>query len=329
MPDHELPLSAAGLVVDVEPDANPWTSIAIEPTDRRFTFAVISDRTGGARPGVFERGLACADLLAPSFAIQLGDLIEGYTEDDAVLGDQWAHMDQMLSKLKTPLFHVAGNHDVSNPVMEKVWAQRYGRRYYHFRFNDVLFCVFDTQDPVFDLATTTRLEQGEGGGHDVDALHQLLMKDPVTARRLVGDALDWEGTQPANITTEQLDYFRSALAANADARWTIVCMHMPIWQGEHPAWAAIAEMLGERKYTALAGHVHNYKNVEINGRDHIRLGPTGGLWVLDAPAGNFDQVMFVTMTETGPVVANVLLDGVRDDKGLPVHAVATALVPIG
>ena len=33
--------------------------------------------------------------------------------------------------------------------------------------------------------------------------------------------------------------------------------------------------------------------------------------------GEFDHIMWVTMTEEGPVVANPLLDGILDDDPMP------------
>ncbi|HEY5845243.1 MAG TPA: hypothetical protein VIT42_00485, partial [Microlunatus sp.] len=65
-----------------------------------------------------------------------------------------------------------------------------------------------------------------------------------------------------------------------------------------------------------------------DGRSHIRLGPTGGLWVLGGPEGNFDHVTQVTLTHDGPVLANILLEGVRDIDGQPLSPVATRSVPI-
>jgi hypothetical protein len=48
--------------------------------------------------------------------------------------------------------------------------------------------------------------------------------------------------------------------------------------------------------------------------DYIRLSTTGGAWVLDPP-GNFDHIVWVTMTDKGPVVVNVTLDGIFDKTG--------------
>jgi hypothetical protein len=61
--------------------------------------------------------------------------------------------------------------------------------------------------------------------------------------------------------------------------------------------------------------VHNYQRRVINDREHIRLGPTGGLWVKSGDDGNFDHVMLVTVTAEGPVIANVVLDAVLGAEG--------------
>ena len=282
------------------------------------SFVLISDRTGGARPGVFERGLATTDLLAPSFAIQLGDLIEGYSHDLAEIERQWSEIDRMFAEIRTPTFYVPGNHDVANPLQQKVWQERYGPTYSHFRRGDALFCLLDTQDPPADYAEPTVM----------DDLDHASGWTPRRARIEVEQQQDWNDTQPATVGDEQLDYWEDVLRDHRDARWSFVCMHMPLWQGRHPAWVRLRRMLGERPYSAFAGHVHNYRHSPIDGRSHIRLGPTGGLWVLGGPEGNFDHVTQVTLTDDGPVLANILLEGVRDIDGQPLSPVATRSVPI-
>jgi hypothetical protein len=102
-----------------------------------------------------------------------------------------------------------------------------------------------------------------------------------------------------------------------------------MWQGgHHPGWERLRRALGDRPYTAFAGHVHNYQRRTQDGRDHIRLGPTGGLWVLGGPEGNFDHVTLVTMSDTEPVITNITLNGFRDADGQPVLPVTLATVPV-
>ena len=57
---------------------------------------------------------------------------------------------------------------------------------------------------------------------------------------------------------------------------------------------------GARPYSALAGHVHNYKATHEGANQHIWLGPTGGLSVLEESQGNFHHVTQVTVTKNGP-----------------------------
>jgi 3',5'-cyclic AMP phosphodiesterase CpdA len=309
-------------------DATPWINLDLAPdTTQQFTFAVLSDRTGLARPGVFERAVQVTNLLRPDFVIQVGDQIEGYTDDPAELEAQWKEFDAITDELAVPYFRVPGNHDVSNDLMKAEWLRRHGALHYAFRYRDVLFVVLDTQDPP-QLITDF---QDDGGAAAFAQYQELLGKDPAElmrlldtdrelAQRFIEASIDWEGRMPANFSEAQIEWARATIAANADVRWTFVLMHMPAWQVDaagnpHPEFARIVDAFGDRPYTALCGHVHNYQRRVINDREHIRLGPTGGLWVKSGDDGNFDHVMLVTVTAGGPVIANVVLDAVLGAEG--------------
>src|SRR5579863_6918860 len=60
---------------------NPWTNLGFNNQQRNFQFAIITDRTGGHRPGVFAAAVQKINLMQPEFVISVGDLIEGYSED--------------------------------------------------------------------------------------------------------------------------------------------------------------------------------------------------------------------------------------------------------
>jgi len=295
----------------------PYSGPASPPgPDDRFTFALISDRTGAARPGVFERGIAALNLLAPVFAIQVGDLIEGYTEDPAVLDAEWAEVDAILAPLRMPLFHVPGNHDVANPVMRERWLARFGALHYHFRYRDTLFLVLDTQDPEQPMPP-----------EDAALLRERLAAadgDPELIRQAYEASVDWEGMPAAaGLSEPQLAYAEQVLREHTDVRWTFVVMHMPLWQGAgHPAYHRIRAALGDRPHTMFAGHVHNYRATEADGNRLIRLGPTGGAWVFSGGhPGNVDHITLVTVGVPGasePAVTNLALDGVLGPEGTPV-----------
>lgn len=299
-------LPTAGAVV-------PWSRMELlARSSSDFTFALMSDRTGLARPGVFEHAIEVVNSLHPDFVIQIGDLIEGYTTDEGVLAAQWKELDDLLGALERPMFRVVGNHDVSNELMRQEWLRRHGLLHYYFRYADVLFLVLDTSDPpqlpgeVAGDLTPERLAE----------LHALRDSDPEAVRREFEALADWDSTVPADISDEQLAYFERVLAEHADVRWTFVCMHIPAWQGDgHPGLDRLYAALGGRPFTVIAGHIHNYQRRVIHGRDHIRLGPTGGAWVLGGSEGNFDHVTLVRMTDTGPRIANLVLDGVLGIDG--------------
>lgn len=313
-PDHpELLLPELG-------DDRPWLKLGDLP-DRpaEFSFVVLSDRTGLARPGVFERGVAVTNLLRPDFAVQVGDAIEGYTDDPNQLAQMWREFDQITDAFDVPLFRVTGNHDVSNDLMREEWLRRFGTLHYHFVYRDVLFLMVDTQDPPQSL---TDFVNQAPDGVDVPAefadadLRALVAHDPERAQRMVEAMTDWDGRMPGNVSDAQHAWIEAVLAEHSDVRWTIVCMHMPIWQDQtHEAYVRLKSALGDRPYSMFCGHVHNYRRTVIDGREHIRLGPTGGLWVKSGDDGNFDHVMWVTMTAAGPQIANIVLDGVLGVEG--------------
>src|ERR1051325_4040710 len=108
----------------------PWTSLALNNDPAEFQFAIVPDRTGKHRDGVFESALDKMNLLQPEFVITTGDLIEGYTEDDKEIDQQWDEIQGFVGRLKMPFFYVPGNHDLSNPVQHKHWKERFGPEYY-------------------------------------------------------------------------------------------------------------------------------------------------------------------------------------------------------
>jgi hypothetical protein len=119
------------------------------------------------------------------------------------------------------------------------------------------------------------------------------------------------------IGDEQVEYFRQVLEDNPDVRWTFVLMHKPAWKYGNENFKRIESLLQGRDYTVFAGHEHYYEYAGINGKDYIQLGTTGGHIRQEGP-GAFDHMASVTMTEDGPEIVNLLLDGFRDRTGRPI-----------
>ena len=253
--------------------ANPFTSTPINNDPRHFQFAIVADNTGGMRPGVFASAVKKLNLLQPQFVMSVGDLIEGYTEDASIVAVQRDAFDALVRKLDMPFFYTVGNHDMANPMMAAEWQKRYGRSYYHFIYRNVLFAVVCTEDGA-----------------------------------------------PGRISDEQVNYFRGVFAANPDVRWTMVFMHKPLWEGDRGDkpkandWTPIADALGDRPYTVFAGHYHTYLKYQRRGHDYYTLATTGGVSRLTGTLdGQFEHLVWVTMTDQGPRLANLMLDGIHDE----------------
>src|SRR6516162_826872 len=126
---------------------NPWTSLIPNVAAGQFQFAIVSDRTGGHREGVFSKAVQQVNLLQPAFVMSVGDLIEGSRreEDNRT---QWNEFDKYARQFEIPFFYCAGNHDGNNKTKANVWQERLGRAYYHFTYQNCLFLVLNSNDPA-------------------------------------------------------------------------------------------------------------------------------------------------------------------------------------
>lgn len=133
-------------IPDTISDANPWTHLNINNSKDRFQFAIVADRTGTLRPGVFADAVQKINHLQPDFVMSIGDLVEGKDEDVNVLVAQWDEFDAMVEKLEMPFFYLTGNHDLTSEKAIQLYEQRRGRTYYHFIYKDVLFLCMNSED---------------------------------------------------------------------------------------------------------------------------------------------------------------------------------------
>lgn len=131
---------------EVKTTQKPWTNLNFNNDPDNFQFAIVSDRNGGNRPGVFEDAVIKLNLMQPEFVLSVGDLIKGYTTDTTEISRQWAEVNQTISGLKMPYFYLPGNHDITNKVMEKEWEKKFGSRYYSFTYKNTLFVILDSND---------------------------------------------------------------------------------------------------------------------------------------------------------------------------------------
>jgi hypothetical protein len=266
------------LKIQASGQSNPWTHLNLYNNPDNFQFAIVADRTGDMRPGVFADAVEKLNLLRPEFVMSIGDLIEGETDSEAELDSQWDEFDTLVKKLRMPFFYVPGNHDIGNEVMAKKWQKRRGQAYYHFIHHNVLFLCLNTEDNC--------------GGC---------------------------------ISRRQYEYFQEVIEANRNVRWTLVFMHRPLWRKYETleSWQKFESLLADRSYTVFAGHAHTYNKSVRNGRRYYVLAITGGRGggQDNEPLGleecRFDHIAWVTMTDDGPVLANLLLKAILNDEPCP------------
>ncbi|MCI0460095.1 MAG: metallophosphoesterase [Gemmataceae bacterium] len=263
------PAISSELKLKVE-ERNPWNHLRLNNDPSVFRFAIVTDRTGGARPGVFERAVEQLNWLQPEFVVSVGDLIQGGSADLKKVNTQWDQFNGFIAKLEMPFFYVPGNHDISNKVMDLRWGEMFGRRYYHFVYKNVLFLLLNTEDPP-----------GIGSG---------------------------------KFSPGQLTYIKKTLDENAGVRWILVFLHKPVWtypNMEKTNWPEVEKLLAGRRYTVFAGHKHRYERFVRQGQKYYMLATTGGSSKLrGAPLGEFDHLIWVTMKQDGPVIANLMMEGI-------------------
>ena len=294
-------------------DMKPWTSQKFQNDPNEFQFAIIGDRTGGANVlETFKIAMGQLNLLQPEFVINVGDTIEGYSDDKAKLNAEWDEVDRMLAKLKMPFFRTPGNHDIANETAQQVWRERHGATYYHFVYKNVLFLVLDSEDPP-------RVAP-EGIEEKLELYNRLQTEDPAKAKEMLAEFMSDESViaalgKPVEFDDVQMSFIKKTLEQNADVRWTFLFLHEPAWENPSASFTAIEELLKARNHTFFAGHLHYYDYDNIDGREHITMGPSGASFHQEGP-GNVDHIAWVTMTEDGPEIANIALKGIFDRKGL-------------
>ena len=262
-----------GLVLPSIEGPRPWSTKPVLNDPQRFQIAIMTDRTGGHRPGIWMDAVRKLNLLRPEFVMSVGDLIEGYTEDKVEVEKQWNEFLGFIAQMDMRFFFVAGNHDVTNPTMQKIWREHFGRSWYSFDYKNVHFVCLSSEDPV----------------------------------NRVGE--------------KQLEWLKEDLAEHADARWTLVFLHKPLWtyaerdlaagNEDSTNWKQVESLLVNRPHTVFSGHIHHYVQYKRNEQEYYALATTGGGSPLRGNEyGEFDQITWLTMEADGPHVANLRLDGI-------------------
>ena len=290
---------------DIQSGPTPWTSDQFESTEDDFTFAIISDLTGGERPNIYSTAVGQLNRLDPTFVLSVGDLIDGGTEDTLQLKKEWDSFDFRTSKLNMPFFHLGGNHDLTNPVMRTFWKQRFGPRYYHFIYENVLFLMMDSEDyeeeRMMEIyrarARAIQIINGE-----IEGVYEETEYYHMEERNVGG------------MSNDQFDYYKQVLERYPNVKWTFVLMHKPLWMRQgNEGLGRLEALLANRSYSVINGHFHSFSHRERNGRDYTILGTTGGSQN-PTDSMSFDHITLVRMTDR-PIVTHLKMAGILDETG--------------
>lgn len=272
--------------------------------------AVIGDRTGGHRPEVFEDALDKLDAMQPDLVLSVGDLVEGYTDDEAELARQWGEIEAGIARFGTRFHAVPGNHDSYSAASARMFRERRGLPYWSLLHEGVLILGLSTENPPIALP------QSAIDGHE--RLLAALDRDPIAAQEAILAAYQERGdiVKPGDvaISEEQVAFFRQVLADNPSPRWTLVIMHKPAWAYDSEEFAELEAMLVDRPHSFIAGHEHYYDYENRDGRDYITMGTTGGIWLKDGP-GRVDHILRLTLNDGAPSFMNIEIGGMFEKTG--------------
>jgi hypothetical protein len=176
----------------------------------------------------------------------------------------------------------------------------------------VLFLVLDSEDPPRTAP--------EGIKEKLEVYNRLQTEDPAKAPAMLKEFMTDEAViaalgTPVDFSDEQVASIKRTLAKNADVRWTFLFLHEPAWENPSESFKAIQQLLKNRDHKFFAGHLHYYDYDNIDGREHITMGPAGASFHEEGP-GNVDHITWVTITDDGPQIGNIALKGLFDRKGL-------------
>jgi hypothetical protein len=132
----------------VAPEAAELPTLLPIPSTQAFSFAILGDNRGddsGQQPPAFLQVLQAADRESLAFVLDTGDMIYGHKTDEAQVREQWRIYSQTVRRLRSPIFHVPGNHDIWSEASGRIYRELWGKTYYAFDYGNSRFIGLDTE----------------------------------------------------------------------------------------------------------------------------------------------------------------------------------------
>jgi len=133
--------------------ASPPFPATISPRNdapgKAFIFAVVGDSQPSGEMGkqseVFKKIIEEINKSGAEFLVHLGDKIHG-SKDVNIVRRQYAEYEEVIGKLKIPVHHVVGNHEISEvDEDEELHKKKFGPLYYSFKHKNCFFIFLDTE----------------------------------------------------------------------------------------------------------------------------------------------------------------------------------------
>lgn len=109
----------------------------------KVRIAVLGDRTGGHVPGIYREIVSEIELMQPDLVINVGDMIEGYTDDINEARNQWFEYLDIIGIFSMPVYLIPGNHDIWDDNSKELYREYIGEPDYSFDFQNIHFVILD------------------------------------------------------------------------------------------------------------------------------------------------------------------------------------------